>query len=79
MSPEFSRQLQSKYAGPLSADERRLLQGMREAIDFVLANNLNVRLVQAVVGHDLVEMAHRGSLAMATEKGFLPKSLEFIN
>ena len=71
-SPEFAERLKQQFKGPLPADQRYLLGEMKSVIDFALKNDLSMKLVNAVIGHDLEEFSRRGGLGH-----FSPKSEGF--
>lgn len=79
MHSDFIERLKTQYPGPLTRDEKKLLQDMRFLIDFVLDHDLNISLAFEIMAHDLREIVRQGSLEKAVSEGFLPKSYGFSN
>jgi hypothetical protein len=79
MHSDFIEKLKTQFPGPLTPDEKKLLQDMRFLIDFVLDHDLSISLALEVINHDLSEITREGSLDKAVSKRFLPKSHSFSN
>ncbi len=79
MHPDFIERLKTECPGPLTPDEKKLLQDMRFLINFVLDHDLNISLALEVISHDLSEILRQGSLDKAISKGFSPKSYDYSN
>lgn len=78
MQHEDLEQLKTQFAGPLSGEERRCLEDLRALLDFVLDNDLSIRLVWDTFGHDYEEIARAGfDLNKALSSGFWPKTRHF--
>lgn len=78
MHDDEAERLKTQFAGPLSGEERRWVEDLRSTIDFVLDNNLSIRLVWDTFGHDYEEIARAGfDLNKALASGFWPKCRNF--
>ncbi|OCQ98235.1 hypothetical protein BCD64_13060 [Nostoc sp. MBR 210] len=79
MHREFIERLKTECPGPLTPNEKKLLQDIRFLIDFILDHDLDISLAVHVIGHDFSEIVRQGSLDKAISKGFLPKSFDYSN
>jgi hypothetical protein len=76
---DFIKRLKASSPGPLTPQQRELLQDMRFVIDFVLDHNLSMELALKILSHDFAGIIQHGGVDKAVSEGFLPKSRDFSN